>query len=53
MGQGRLDFPSIFRTIKDTGYDSYLVLETDPGDDAAASAARNLAFVRSMLQQVG
>jgi hypothetical protein len=27
------------------------VLETDPGDDAGANAARNLEFVRRMLKQ--
>jgi sugar phosphate isomerase/epimerase len=49
MGAGKLDFPAIFRTIKEIGFDGYLVLETEPGDDAGASAARNLAFVRGLL----
>jgi sugar phosphate isomerase/epimerase len=49
MGEGKLDFPAIFAAIKGIGYDGYLVLETNPGDDPAASAARNLAFVRSLL----
>jgi len=51
MGEGKLDFPLIFRTIKEIGFDGYLVLETDPGDDAGANAARNLEFVRRMLKQ--
>lgn len=50
MGEGKLDFPLIFRTIKSIGYDGYLVLETEPGDDAGVSAARNLAFVRGLLK---
>lgn len=49
MGQGKLDFPAIFSSIKRIGYDGYLVLETEPGDSPAESAARNLAFVRSLL----
>jgi sugar phosphate isomerase/epimerase len=49
MGQGKLDFPAIFAAIKKTGYDGYLILETEAGDDPAANAARNLAFVRSLL----
>ena len=49
MGEGKLDVPLIFRTIKQIGFDGYLVLETDPGDDAGASAARSLEFVRRML----
>ncbi len=49
MGEGKLDFPAIFSAIKQIGYDGYLVLETDAGDDPSANAARNLAFVRSLL----
>ena len=49
MGEGKLDFPAIFAAIKSIGYDGYLVLETEPGDDPAGSAARNLGFVRSLL----
>jgi L-ribulose-5-phosphate 3-epimerase len=49
MGQGELDFPAIFAEIKKIGFDGYLMLETETGDDPAASAARNLAFVRSLL----
>jgi len=49
MGQGKLDFPAIFAAIKKTGYDGYLILETEAGNDPAANAARNLAFVRSLL----
>jgi len=49
MGQGKLDFPAIFAAIKKIGYDDWLILETEPGDDPAASAARNLAFVRGLL----
>jgi len=49
MGQGKLDFPAIFAAIKRAGYDGYLVLETEPGDDPPGNAARNLTFVRSLL----
>jgi sugar phosphate isomerase/epimerase len=49
MGEGKLDFTAIFQAIKQTGYDGYLVLETEAGDDPAANAARNLAFVRDLL----
>jgi len=49
MGEGKLDFPAIFAGIKQAGFDGYLVLETETGDDPAANAARNLAFVRSLL----
>jgi sugar phosphate isomerase/epimerase len=50
MGEGKLDFPAIFSVIKRIGYDGYLMLETETGDDPAANAARNLAFVKRMLR---
>ena len=49
MGEGKLDFPAIFSTIRQIGYDGYLILETEAGDDPAANALRNLEFVRSLL----
>jgi len=49
MGEGKLDFPAIFSVIKRIGYDGYLMLETEAGDDPAASAVRNLAFVKRLL----
>ena len=49
MGEGKLDFPAIFATIKEVGFDGYLALETEAGDDPAGNAARNLAFVRNLL----
>ena len=49
MGEGKLDFPAIFAAIKGVGFDGYLVLETEAEDDPAGNAARNLAFVRSLL----
>jgi len=49
MGEGKLDFPAIFEAIKGVGFDGYLVLETEPEDDPAGNATRNLAFVRSLL----
>ena len=55
MGEGKLDFPAIFSTIREIGYgrasaaNGYLILETEAGDDPAANARRNLEFVRSLL----
>ncbi len=49
MGEGKLDFPAIFATIKSVGYDGYLVLETESGDDPAANALRNRDFVKKLL----
>lgn len=49
MGCGTLHFSELFRVIRHIGYDGYLVLETNAGDDPAGNAARNLAFVKAML----
>jgi sugar phosphate isomerase/epimerase len=49
MGEGKLCFPELVATMRKIGFDGYLVLETNAGDDPAANAARNLAFVRSLL----
>lgn len=49
MGEGKLDFPAIFEAIKGVGYDGYLVLETEAGDDPAGNAKRNLEFIKSLL----
>jgi sugar phosphate isomerase/epimerase len=49
MGQGKLDFTAIAEAIRGVGYDGYLVLETEAGDDPAANAARNLAFVKNLF----
>jgi L-ribulose-5-phosphate 3-epimerase len=49
MGEGELDFRAILEAISQVGWDGYLVLETEAGDDPAGNAARNLAFVRGLL----
>jgi len=49
MGEGKLDFTAIAAAIVGIGYDGYLMLETETGDDAAANAARNLAFVKNLF----
>ena len=49
MGEGKLDFPKLIGALRAAGLDGYLVLETPAGDDPAANAARNLAFIRGLL----
>ena len=45
-GEGDVDFPAVFEAAHAIGYDSWFVLETPGKDDPAASAAKNLNFVR-------
>ncbi len=49
MGEGKLDFPALIGALRKVGYDGYLVLETNAGDDPPGNAARNLEFVKSLL----
>ncbi len=35
--------------IKRVGFDGYLALETEAGEDPVGNAARNLAFVKRLL----
>ena len=49
MGEGKLDFPALLGALKRVGFDGYLILETEAGDDPAGTAARNLAFLKGLL----
>lgn len=46
LGEGNVDFPAVIAAVKENGYSGALILETDRGEDAKASAARNLEFTR-------
>jgi sugar phosphate isomerase/epimerase len=49
LGEGRVPFPEVRAALHEIGYDGWLVLETPAGDDAVASAQKNLAFTRSLF----
>jgi len=49
MGEGKLDFSALIAALKQVGFDGYLVLETEAGEDPSGNAARNLAFLRGLL----
>jgi len=49
LGEGKVDFPAASEAIREIGYDGYLVLETPSGDDASASAAKNLTFTKNNI----
>ena len=48
LGEGRVPFDDVAAAIADIGYDGWLILETPKGDDPIESAARNLAFTRTL-----
>ena len=49
LGEGRVPFDEVKAAIAAIGYDGWLVLETPRGDDAVASARKNLAFTRTLF----
>ena len=51
LGTGRVDFPSVFASLKTVGYAGPLILETSRGDEEVRAGRENLAFVKSFLNQ--
>jgi L-ribulose-5-phosphate 3-epimerase/hexulose-6-phosphate isomerase len=49
LGEGKVNFSAVSEAIREIKYDGYLVLETPSGNDASASAARNLAFSKKIF----
>ena len=49
LGKGLIDVPGCVAALKEIGYDDYLTLETPPGQDAKAEAAKNLAFLKELI----
>ncbi len=50
LGEGDVDFDAVSRTIKEIGYDGYLVLETPVSDDPAVDQKKYLEFTRAMFE---
>lgn len=44
-----MPWPQLLAGLRDTGYDGWLVLETEPTDDPAAAAAHNRRALQTML----
>lgn len=52
LGDGVVPIRSAMEALKQIGYDGYLVLETPPTDDAMDAGARNLEYLRTMLEDI-
>jgi sugar phosphate isomerase/epimerase len=46
LDRGTVDLDGVKRAIQDIGFDRWMMLESTPGADANATAARNLATIR-------
>ena len=51
LGEGKVDFATVFANLKAIGYAGPLILETSRGDGEAEAGRRNLAFVKRLLRE--
>ena len=49
-GNGSIDFPAVFRALRDIGYSGWIGLEFLPGDNERLAASRGLSYVRSLWE---
>jgi len=47
LGQGRVDFDAYFRALQDIGYQGYLTIEREVGDDPEADIRKAVEFIRA------
>ena len=52
LGEGKIDFPAVMRTIASLGFSGFADLETDsPSHSVSADMKRNLAFVQGLMKK--
>ncbi len=52
LGEGKIDFPAVMRTIASLGFSGFADLETDsPSHSVPADMKRNLAFVQDLMKK--
>ncbi len=49
LGEGNVDFRAVAQALRAVGFDGWVILETPPGNDPAASAQKNITFTRQLL----
>jgi len=48
LGEGAIDFESVFKSMKDIGYDGFVTIELYPYQDSPILAAKNaMKFIKS------
>lgn len=54
LGEGKIDFPRVIKTIDDTGYKGFANFETSsPSKNVEGDMLRNLAYVRKLMSADG
>ena len=49
LGEGQVDFPRYIAALKEIGYDGFLTIERECGDDPAADIARAASFIKPLI----
>jgi sugar phosphate isomerase/epimerase len=52
LGEGDVDWPRYLKALKDIGYDGYLTIEREVGDDPAADIVTAAKFLREQLARL-
>jgi sugar phosphate isomerase/epimerase len=51
LWENTLDMAAVARTLKEIGYDGYLVFETQATEDPLEGAGRNLKLLKGYIQE--
>ena len=51
LWENTLDMTAVARTLKEIGYDGYLVFETQATEAPSEGAARNLSLLKGYIQE--
>ena len=49
LGEGQVDFPRYIAALKEIGYDGFLTIERECGDDPAADITRAASFIKPLI----
>ena len=49
LGKGKVDFPRYIKTLKENGYDGYLTIERECGENPARDIQEAITFLRSII----
>ena len=52
LGEGWVDWPRYLRLLKENGYDGYLAIEREGGDDCVGEISRGAQFLKQQLLQL-
>ena len=50
LGEGQVDWPAYLQALKDIGYDGFLTIERECGDDPAADIVKAVSFLQKQLK---